>query len=106
MSEHAYHIHAALKAEYWMRVNSDGTETLYPYDPLPLLTLRVHLYEIGSMLVEQTYTLSVEDHPPGTMYEIHPVRPRGEGWVLWDARRDEYSAWRRLARVQQGADYE
>jgi hypothetical protein len=79
-----------IRAEYWVHVNSDGTETVYPFDPLPLLTLRVHLYEIGSMRFEQTYTWNEED------YCVHP---RGDGWVLWDACR-EYSIWRRLARVQ------
>jgi hypothetical protein len=81
---------------YWLHVDNDGTEHQWSWDPnwLSIPALRVDVMrDLTGAWVEQTYTLHAGWKRRADT--VFVVRPRGQGWQLYDADSDKYSVWRR-----------
>jgi hypothetical protein len=91
---------------FWVHVDGNGSEHLFAHEPHPhhppaFRVERFHDDDGG--LIEQACTRNrIEHHGP--MYTYVPVKPRGEGWALFDASRDKATVWRRSAREHSHAD--
>jgi hypothetical protein len=81
-----------IQETYFLHVKDDGTELLFgaQHPRLPCLEIERR----GEW--EYTRTRNITSWS-GASLRVTLVWPRGEGWNIWDAEPDKWTAWRRTA---------
>jgi hypothetical protein len=92
------------RGAYWLHIEASGKERRFEMsdiarnnaercaDDLVLPSLAVSIVKVGNKLFEETTTRNRGEE---RKIRFRLVKPRGEGWVMFDDSSDQRTVWRR-----------
>jgi hypothetical protein len=84
------------RMRFWVRGNARAVTAPVAWHQIGgAVTVTVVLAATDGTVIERATTRNAEDHDGATLV-ISPVRPRGQGWSLFDHSHDKRTVWQRL----------